>query len=193
MTARKAGELAADGVFGTLRRLRDQWVLLVFAASVLFWARDVYEEFVDLPARVAALSGEVGELRSGVERLVAGQVAAAAKGAPARDLPGTKHAIEHGRPGEVVMVSVVPAPWEQGNCAIGITAVMIDAGGKWYQAEARLVERPEDEVLKELAFGVKIHPRMDVGRAELLVQLARKCGPDRQETSLRLPFHVLPR
>src|SRR5699024_6181482 len=55
MTARKAGELAAEGVWVTLRRLRDQWVLLVFAASVLFWARDVYDRFVDLPDRVARL------------------------------------------------------------------------------------------------------------------------------------------
>jgi len=193
MTARKAGELAAEGVFGTLRRLRDQWVLLVFAASVLFWARDVYVEFVDLPARVTVLSSEVGELRSGVERLVAGQVAATAKGASARDGSGTRHAIENGRPDDVVMVSLAPAPWEQGGCNTEIAAVMVDAGGKWYPAEAELVERPEGEDSRELAFGVKIHPRMDVGRAELLAQLARKCVPRKGETSLRLPFRVLAR
>lgn len=195
MTARKAGELAAEGVWVTLRRLRDQWVLLVFAASVLFWARDVYDRFVDLPARVAELGVAIGELRQGVERLEAGKAAVTVDRSPALAFPGTEHAIEDGRPGDVVTVALSPVERVRGDCRNGdLAAFMIDAGDKWYSVETDLVRVPQIEGSQKLAFGVKVHPRMAVGRAEFLVQLTQACGSHRQvDASPRLPFRVLPR
>lgn len=193
MTARKAGELAAGGVFATLKRLRDQWVLLVFMASALFWARDIYEEFADLPTRMAALGVEVGELRSGVERLSAGQAAATASRAAGQGVPGMGHAVQDGRPEDIVIVSLATDLSERNDCNTELAAFMVDSAGKRFSAEAELIQGEQDEESEGLAFGVKIHPRMDVGRAELLVQLIRKCGSRNMETSLRLPFRVLPR
>lgn len=194
MTARKAGVLAAEGVFVTLRRLRDQWVLLVFAASVLFWARDVYDRFVDLPARVEALGEAIGELRSGVARLEAGQARPTVDRSPALVFPGARHAIGDVRPGDVITVSLGPVERVRGDCRSSeLVAFMIDADGKWYSVETELVRVPHIEGFQKLAFGVKVHPRMAVGRAQLLVQMTHDCGSHRQvDDSPRLPFRVLP-
>ena len=192
MTARKAGELAAEGVWVTLRRLRDQWVLLVFAASVLFWARDVYDRFVELPARVAELGVAIGELRSGIERLEAGRTV---DRSPALVFSGTEQVIEDGRPGAVVTVSLGPVQRVRTGCRNSdLAAFMIDANGKWYSVETDLVRVPQIEGSQKLAFGVTVHPRMAVGRAEFLVQMTQDCGMHRQvDSSPRLHFRVLPR
>lgn len=194
MTARKAGELAAEGVWVTLRRLRDQWVLLVFAASVLFWARDVYDRFVDLPTRVEALGQAVGELRSQVARVEAGGGGRSVDRRPALAFPGMRHAIEDGRPGARVTVSLAPVERVRGDCRnTDLAAFMIDAGGRWYSVETELVRVPQIEGSQELAFSVKVHPRMAVGRAQFLVEMTQDCGSHRQvDGSPRLPFRVLP-
>lgn len=195
MTARKAGELAAEGVWDTLRRLRDQWVLLVFAASVLFWARDMYDRFVDLPDRVAALGQAVGELRAGMAQLDTGQASGTVDRSPALAFPGIEHAIEDGRPGALVTVRLGPVVRVRGDCRNSeLSAFMIDAEGSWYSVETDLARVPQIEGSQKLAFGVKVHPRMAVGRAEFLVQMTQDCGMHRQvDASPRLPFRVLPR
>lgn len=195
MTARKAGELAAEGVWVTLRRLRDQWMLLVFVASVLFWARDVYDRFADLPARVAELGRSIGELRSDIARLEAGQDSRTVDRSRVLAFPGTEHAIEDGRPGDVVTVSLAPVERVRGDCrSSGLAAFMIDADDKWYSVETDLVRVPQIEGSQKLAFGVKVHPRMAVGRAEFLVQMTHDCERHRQvDVSPRLHFRVLPR
>lgn len=194
MTARKAGELAAEGMFGTLRRLRDQWVLLVFASGVLFWARDVYDRFVDLPDRVAELAATIGELRSGVARLEAGRPGQAMDRSPALIFPGIEHAVEDGRPGGRVTVSLAPVQRVRGDCRNAeLAAFMIDAAGRWHSVETDLARVPQVEGSQKLAFGATVHPRMAAGRAEFLVQLTQDCGSHRQvEASPRLPFRVLP-
>lgn len=195
MTARKAGVLAAEGVWSTLRRLRDQWVLLVFAASVLFWARDVYDQFVDLPARVAELGTAIGDLRSDIARLEAGQDSRTVDRSPALAFPGGRHAIEDGRPGDRVTVRLAPVERVRGGCRNSdLAAFMIDAGGRWHSVETDLARAPQIEGSQELAFRVMVHPRMAVGRAEFLVQVAQDCGQHRQvDGSPRLHFRVLPR
>ena len=158
MTAMKAGVLAAEGVWVTLRRLRDQWVLLVFAASVLFWARDVYDRFVDLPARVAELGVKFDTLRSGVARLEAGRASQTVDRSPALVFPGSRHAIEDGRPGTRVTVSLAPVERVRGECRNSeLAAFMIDAQGRWYSVETDLGRVPQIEGSQELAFRVKVH------------------------------------
>jgi hypothetical protein len=44
MTAEHAGKTAAQGIWATLRAVKEQWVLVVFVAGALFWARDRWEE-----------------------------------------------------------------------------------------------------------------------------------------------------
>lgn len=176
----------------TLRRLRDQWMLLLFAASVLFWARDVYDSFAELPARVAELGKAIGELRSDIARLEAGQ--GTIERSPALAFPGSQHAIEDGRPGARVTVSFAPVDRVRDGCRSSeLAAFMIDAAGRWYSVETELVRVPQIEASQKLAFGVKVHPRMAVGRAEFLVQVTQDCGSHRQvDSSPRLPFRVLP-
>ena len=195
MTARKAGEIAAEGVWSTLGVLRDRWVLLVFGASALFWARDVYVEFVDLPARVAELSETVAALRSDVARFDPVEEDAGVEDAPALEFPGTRHAIEDGRPGELVTVSFVPAVRVRAECRNSdLAAFMIDADGRWYSVKTDLARVPQIEEPQELAFGVRVHPGMDAGRAQFFVEVTQDCGThSRVDSSPRLHFRVLPR
>ncbi len=195
MTAREAGEIAAEGAWGTLRRLRDRWLLFVFVASALFWARDEYDRFVDLPARVVELGRVLDEVRSELARFDTGQVRAAADRSPALAFPGLRHAIGDGRPGDRVTVSLAPVVRVREGCRNSdFAAFMIDADGRWYSVETDLVRVPQIEGSQELAFGVKVHPKMGVGRAQFLAEVIQDCGAYRQvEVSPRLHFRVLPR
>jgi hypothetical protein len=194
MTARKAGEIAVDEVWGTLGKLRDRWILVVFATSALFWARDVYERFVDLPARVAELARALDELRTDSARadeLTGPEV----DRAPALAFPGQRHAIEDGRPGDLVTVDLAPVMRVRADCRNSdFAAFMIDADGRWYSVETDLDRVPQIEEPQELAFRVRVHPRMDVGRAQFLVEVTQDCGAHRQvDRSPLLHFRVLPR
>ncbi len=195
MTARKAGEIAAEGVWGTLGRLRDRWVLLVFATSALFWARDVYERFVDLPARVAELGRALDDLRTDSARSDAGQIRPDVARSAALAFPGLQHAIEDGRPGDFVTVVLAPVVRHREECRNSeLAAFMIDADGTWYSVETDLARVPQIEGSQELAFGVKIHRRMEVGRAQFHVEVTQDCGAQRRvDSSPRLHFRVLPR
>ncbi len=195
MTAREAGEIAAEGVWGTLRRLRDRWLLLVFVASALFWARDEYDRFVDLPARVAELGRVLDEMRSEFARNDAGQIRPAPDRSPALAFPGLRHAIGDGRPGDRVTVSLAPVVRVREDCRNSdFAAFMIDADGRWYSVETDLVRVPQIEGSQELALGVKVHPMMGVGRAQFLAEVTQDCGTHRQvDVSPRLHFRVLPR
>lgn len=195
MTARRAGEIAAEGVWGTLGKVRDRWILFVFAASALFWARDVYDRFVDLPARVAELGTALDELRTDSARSDAGQAGRNVDRSPALAFPGLRHAIDDGRPGDLVTVVLAPVVRLREDCRNSdFAAFMIDAHGRWYSVETDLVRVPQIEESQELAFGVKIHPRMDVGRAQFLLDVTQDCGANSQvDSSPRLHFRVLPR
>jgi hypothetical protein len=195
MTAKRAGEVSVEGVFGTLGRMRDRWVLVVFAASALFWARDVYEQFVDLPARVAELGRGLDELRTDGARSVDEQARPDVDRSAALAFPGERHAIEDGRPGDLVTVVLAPVVRVREECRNSdFAAFMIDADGRWYSVETDLVRVPQIEGSQELAFGVRVHRRMDVGRAQFLVEVTQDCGAFRHvDSSPRLHFRVLPR
>ena len=187
--------MAVEGVWGSLGRLRDRWVLVVFATSALFWARDVYERFVDLPARVAELGRTLDELRTDSARSDAGQNRPAVDRSAALAFPGLEHAIEDGRPGDLVTVVLAPVMRVREECRNSeLAAFMIDAKGTWYSAETDLARVPQIDGSQELAFGVRVHPRMDVGRAQFLVEVTQDCGSHSQvDSSPRLHFRVLPR
>ncbi len=187
--------MAAGGVWSTLGVVRDRWVLFVFAASALFWTRDVYDRFVDLPARVAELGTELDELRTDSARSDAGRTGQNVDRSSALAFPGRRHAIEDGRPGDLVTVVLAPVVRVREECRNSdFAAFMIDAHGRWYSVETDLARVPQIEDSQELAFGVKIHPRMDVGRAQFLVEVTQDCGTHSQvDSSPRLHFRVQPR
>lgn len=193
MTASKAGKLAAVGFWVALRRVRDQWVLIAFLATALFYARDVYDDFVDLPSRVAALQDTVGAIRSDIARVEAGQQRLTIDRSPALAFPGLRHVVEDGRPGTPVTVRFRPAERSRSDCHPGaLAAYMIDAGGSWYSVETDLVRIPTFPGPQELAFGAEVHPRMEAGRAQFLIQVVQDCGSHLQvDSSPRLHFRVL--
>ena len=194
MTAEMAGKAAVEGVWTTLRRLKEQWVLLTFFAGALIWARDTWDEFAALPALMREQAGGLAALETRVGRL---EDAVARRPAPdrspVRGFPGTGHAIADGAPGAWTVLSWRPVEGLRGDCApAALDAWMVDAAGAWFAVETSLAPMPAIEGETDLAFRLRIHPRMVPGRAQALVQVAFDCGTHRQvETAPRLQFRVL--
>lgn len=193
MTAKSAGTLAATGFWRTLKRLRDQWLLVVFLATALFWSRDVYEQFVDLPTQVVELQGTIGDLRQDISRLDTRLASTAPDRAPALVFPGSGHTVDDGRPGSFVTVRLNPAKRVRDDCrTTGLVVFMIDALDRWFTVETDLLHPPLLSGQQELAFAVKVHPRMAVGRAQFLLQATQDCVSHLQvDTSPRLQFRVV--
>ena len=193
MTAKRAGETVARGFWVTLKRLRDRWVLLAFLATAAFWARDIYDEYVILPAQFAELRVKVDGLRSEVALLELGEVEVLIDRSPALTFPGMAHNVEDGSPGLPITVRFRPAERVREEChSGGLAAYMIDAGGRWYSVETDLARLPQFVGAQELAFGVQVHPRMALGRAQFMVQVVQNCGTHLQvDSSPRLHFRVL--
>jgi hypothetical protein len=194
MTAELAGKVAVEGVSATLRRIREQWVLLVFFAGALFWLRDTYDEFAKLPALMrqqmsglATLEATVTRLEAEVKRQLVGDHS------PVLAFPGTEHGIDDGAPGDWTVVRWHPLRLLRADCTpLAIEAWMVDQGGQWFSVETSVAPIPAPEGDTDLAFGVRIHPRMDLGHALVLVQVAFDCGTHRQvETAPWLQFRVL--
>lgn len=193
MTAKRAGRIAAEGVWATLRRLRDQWVLLVFAVTALFWARDFYEQYMELPSHVATQGERIIQLQNEIARLEGRVATRAADRSPVLAFPGMQHGIDDGEVGEPVTARLNPVQWLRADCQTDeLAAFMIDSGDQWYSVETDLVRLPQLSGVQQLAFGVKVHPRMTVGRAQFLIQITQDCGSHLQvDSSPLLHFRVL--
>lgn len=194
MTAKRAGELAAEGFWTSLKRLRDQWVLLVFLATALFWTRDIYEKFVDLPQRVTDLHGIIAETRNDLVRLQTGRRVSNTDRSAALVFPGAGHSIEDGQAGDFVTVRLAPAKQLRPTCrAKALSVFMVDATGRWFWVATDLGHMPHFAGAQELAFMARVHHRMVPGRAELLMQVTQDCGTHLQiDSAPRLHFRVLP-
>lgn len=200
MTAETAGKAAVDGVWATLRHLREQWMLITFLAGAAFWIRDIYDEFAPLPALMREQMRGLSQLEATVTRLE-GQVKQEqvtpdqGKGnrSPVLGFPGNLHSVDDGAPGAWIMLHWRPVRSLRGDCVpTAINAWMVDADGAWFAVETRLAPMPVLEGEQELAFGLRVHPGMVPGRARVLVQIVFECGSHRQvETAPWLQFRVL--
>ena len=194
MTAELAGKAAVEGFWVTLRKLREQWVLLVFLAGALLWARDTYDEFVKLPSLVRQQMAGLATLEATVTRLEAEVVGRLTEDhSPVLGFPGTKHGIDDGAPGAWTTLYWRPVERLRDDCvASAIDAWMVDRNGQWFSVETAVAPMPALEGEADLAFGVRVHPQMDRGRAQVLVQITFDCGTHRQvETAPWLQFRVL--
>jgi hypothetical protein len=194
MTAEMAGKVAVEGVWSTLRRVREQWVLLVFFGGALLWLHDTYEEFAKLPALVrqqmsglAAVEATVARLETEVTRRLE------ADRSPVLGFPGTGHGVEDGKPGAWTVIRWRPLRRLRADCsALAVDAWMVDQSGRWFSVETSVAPIPVPEGDTDLAFGARIDPKMDPGRAMALVQITFDCGTHRQvETAPWLQFRVL--
>lgn len=193
VTAKTTG-LLAEGFWATLRRLRDQWVLLVFLATALFWTRDLYERFVDLPQRVVAMQQAIGDLGDKIARLEQTGLGVAPDRSVAVAFPGTGHGIEDGQAGDFVTVRLAPVRLIRKDCLIAdMAGYMIDQQGVWFSVESQLSRLPNVADATRMAFGVRIHPDMAPGRAQFLIEISLDCGTHLQtDDSPRLHFRVAP-
>lgn len=194
MTANHTGRNTVSGLWLTLKRLRENWILIVFVATALYGARDVYHEIIRLPHRVETLHATLGELEGGMVRLEAALLAPAVDQGEVLSFPGLLHAATDGQPGEWVMARFRPVHALRPECQpAGLAAYMIDSDRRWFSVQTDLAGWPLMGSHQELAFGVEVHPRMAVGRAQLLIQVVHDCGGQLQvDSSPVLPFHVLP-
>lgn len=194
MTAEMAGKAAVEGVFATLRRVREQWMLVTFFAGAVLWARDVWDEFAPLPALVREQTGQLGRLEATVTRLE-GQVSRrlATDRSPVLGFPGNRHVVEDARPGTWTVLRWRPVQSLRSDCvAEAVTAWMVDATGAWFAVETDLAPMPALTGEHDLAFRLRVHPGMAPGRAQAVVQVAYHCDSHRQvETAPWLQFRVL--
>ena len=194
MTAELAGKAAVEGFWVNLRNLKGQWLLLMFLTGTLFWARDTYDEFVNLPSLVRQQMGGLAALEATVTRLEAEVVRRLKEDrSPVLGFPGTKHGIDDGAPGAWTTLHWRPVERLRDDCAPSvIDAWMVDRNGQWFSVETGVAPMPALEGESDLAFGVRVHPQMDRGRARVLVQITFDCGTHRQvATAPWLQFRVL--
>ncbi len=194
MTAEMAGKAAIEGFWATLRRIRDQWLVVTFLAGAAFWLRDTYLQFAELPGLVrqqmnglAAVEKTVARLEDQVKRRLVGDHS------PILAFPGDRHEITDGAPGAWTVLRWRPVRVLRRDCLPGtIDAWMVDSRGRWFSAETALAPMPELAGEADLAFGVRIPQAMAPGRARVLAQVAFDCGTHRQvESAPWLHFRVL--
>ncbi len=194
MTAEMAGKAAVEGVTATLRRAREQWLLLAFFAGALLWLRDTYDEFANLPALMrqqmsglAAVEATVARLEAEVTRRLEGDRS------PILGFPGTRHGIDDGAPGNWTVIRWMPVRRLRDDCTpLEIDVWMVDRAGRWFSVETSVAPVPSLQGDTDIAFGARVDPRMEPGRAAALAQIAFDCGTHRQvETAPRLQFQVL--
>jgi hypothetical protein len=169
-------------------------MLLMFFAGALIWTRDTYDEFAKLPALVRQQMNGLAQLEVTVTRLEAEVKRRFTQDhSPVLGFPGADHGIDDGAPGAWTLLRWRPVRRLRDDCVpSGINAWMVDRNGQWFSVETALAPMPALEGEADLAFGVRIHPQMEGGRARALTQITFDCGTHRQmETAPWLQFRVL--
>jgi len=171
MTAEKAGRAAVEGAWETLRKLKEQWVLLMFLTGAMLWVRDTYDEFAKLPSLVRQQMSGLTQLETVVTRLEAEvKLRLMEDRSPVLEFPGTKHVIDDGAPGAWTVLHWRPVQRLRDECVPGAIDVwMVDRSGQWFSVETALAPMPAIEGESDLAFGVRVRPQMDPGRAQVRV------------------------
>lgn len=193
MTVETAGRAALDGVMGTARRLRDQWLLIVFLSGVALWVRDTYQEFAKLPPLVRAQMSGQTELQATVARLEDEVMRRLITDrSPVLGFPGTRHRVADGVPGGWTTVTWRPVRRLRVDCfPRAMRAWMVDSRDQWFSAETALQAMPALAEDAELAFAVKVPEAAAVGRARLLAQVDTDCATHHQvETAPWLQFRI---
>lgn len=192
MTANIKGRFSLGRLLGSMRVLRDYWLLIVFVASALFWVRDTYHRLVDIPVEVLKIGQAIEALRADVATTGA-QGIQPVDLSPAVSFPGSGHSIEDGAAGQRVVVRLEPLFVSRADCRLGdVWAFMEDETGKWFSVATDLVKLPVLLGAHDIAFSVAIHPAMAEGAARFLLQIAQDCRERRRIVSTpKLPFRVV--
>jgi hypothetical protein len=193
MTTDPSGK-GSPGVLSALRKLREQWVLIVALASALFWARDLMEEYARLPREVSRQGEAVKALSArvaGIEtRLGVPEGGPAPRPGIAPDaLPGPLE----GRAGAWTVLRWRSVYALDPDCVPrSASAVLVDGEGHWHALESRLRRDGQTPGERSLALGVRPHESMGTGRARIRIRLTHACsGLQREESSDWVPFVLL--
>lgn len=181
------------GTLDVLKRLREQWMLVIALVSALFMARDLAEVYVRLPGdvrRQAETVAGLGVRVTGLEDRI-GHVEVAGS-APGQTAPSTLSGRLEGRAGSWTTLGWHSAAALDPDCALHrADAVLVDTEGSWHALELHL-ERASVSAREGLAFRVRLHPRMELGLARVRVRVLHRCrGVDREESSPWTPFVLL--
>lgn len=193
MTAEPSGRGAA-GALSAFRRLREQWILIVALASALFWARDLVEAYVRLPADVARQGEAISVLAARVAGVELRLGVPEGGDAPPEDISPDAHPGPlEGRAGLWTVLRWRSVYALDPDCiARAASAVLVDAGGRWHTLETSLRPGPGRDGERSLALGVRPHASMGVGRARIRVRIVHSCsGQQREESSPWVPFVLL--
>ncbi|MBK0401286.1 hypothetical protein H0I76_18975 [Limibaculum sp. M0105] len=199
MTADTAGKAAVREIWAMLRKIRDQWVMIVFLTGALVWARDTWERLAALPAAIDGIAAGVEQLTGQLAAAgaLAGHGAGAPGGAgragPVLGFPGERHGATDARPGEWSEVRLDPVRPTGRSCVpLELDAFVVDAAGRWFQAEATIGAPPVLEPEGDLAFGVRVPAAVPAGRAAIALSFVHDCGGDLVvDAAPRLPIRVL--
>lgn len=193
MTADQTARTATEGVWATLKLLKEHWVLAVFFLGALITARDTIDRHMRLPDLVGGLAAQVEALGATVARLdQVGQGQGAGDRSPVLAFPGTRHGASDAVPGQPSVVTLSPLRTLRTDCRpVGVSAHMVDSTGRWFAVDTDLAPFPTLTGDTDLAFGVWVHPRMARGHARISVQVAHDCGTHQQvDTAPWLHFTV---
>lgn len=182
-----------QGTLDVLKRLREQWMLVIALVSALFWMRDLAEIYARLPGDVRRQDAAVAGLTvrvSGLEDRI-GHIEAAGS-APAPTSPSTLSGRLRGRADHWSMLAWHSAGALDPGCAVRrADAVLVDADGTWHGLELHL-ERGQAPPREGLAIRVRPHLRMGSGLVRIRVRVVHRChGADREESSPWTPFVLL--
>lgn len=194
MTAECTGKTPAEGIWKTLKLLRDRWFVLAFAASALFWARDTYQSLIVLPERVAAVEAAVGQAEIGIAALDARLRAELGwDRSPAIRFGDSGGFAGSGAAGTWIAVAFPEAEASRGSCRlVDVRALMSDATGRWHRAQRDGIRPAATETGAGLAYEVRVHREMARGHASLVLELIHDCfGRHHVDRSPMLSFEVL--
>lgn len=182
MTAERASKAALGGIWETLRSAKEQWVLLVFLAGTLLWARDTYQEFAGLPELVRRQMDGLATLEATVTRLEV-ELKRRFEGdrEPVFGFPGTGHSIDDGAAGAWTVLRWRPVRRLRADCLpVAIDAFMVDVAGQWFSVESAMTPMPALDGDADVAFGIRIPAAVHPGRARVGVQITSDCGSHMQ-------------
>ncbi|MEM1383437.1 MAG: hypothetical protein AAGG06_07295, partial [Pseudomonadota bacterium] len=164
----------------------------MFVMGALLGGRDVWEVYATLPATVVEHGAALEHLTERVDALETPTDTAAPDGS-GPSAPRTPAAIlTDAQAGEWSLLHLGPLPEIKATCRpTKFDLKLIDRVGQWFEAETTL-GGALPSLDTAVALGVRVHPRMTLGRATAVASVSYDCGSHRTVQSVSIPaFTVL--
>ncbi|MGF1446531.1 MAG: hypothetical protein ACFBRM_10065 [Pikeienuella sp.] len=182
--------LQAAGLLTAAKKLRDHWLLVIAILSALFWLRDLVLRHAELPEIVAAHDLRLTEHGVRLDALEAAPDGRPWGHAPPEHAGGEVVGPLDGRPGAWSALEWRSAAAGDPSCTPEtVTAVLVDAAGRWHVLEATLAPGGRGRSASGLRLGLRPGFGPVSGPARLRLRLSFLCkGFPQVERSDWLPF-----